>query len=222
MAFGSGSVPNARCGSRPSQRGRDRTSRRSSDFVRTRCDSADRPWPGRCGTRNSAPSLRPNYGENSLGGHCRQLVLPYPDDFPAELTEDAVCVAVTRLIGGEFGLPPLAVRVRPRPMFGASVPEASIHKDGDPGAAERDIDGPTSLTRHRISHSISQSAGMQFPPERNFSCGVSALRSAHPSRDRGRRGTRVIWHVLRDWLCGGHGLKAWATAGSRQRLDLRR
>jgi hypothetical protein len=68
-----------------------------------------------------------------------QLVLPDPQNKPARSAQFAVDLPIPRLISCELLSPVLLVRPRQSRVFETSVPEAPVHKHGNPLFSETEI-----------------------------------------------------------------------------------
>jgi hypothetical protein len=70
-------------------------------------------------------------------------MLPDPNDDPSLPSQASIGVEVSVAVRLQFVSPPLRVVLRLGHVFGASVPEASIHEDGNSVATECDVDSPS-------------------------------------------------------------------------------
>ena len=93
------------------------------------------------------------------------FVFPDPDNCPAGLGQQGIGCAVAPHVGVEFVAPPVRIGLGEGLVFGASVPEASVHKNSDPGPSEDDI-GPGSpdLWEGDV-YTVSEPPPVEFPPD---------------------------------------------------------
>src|SRR5262249_52101761 len=70
---------------------------------------------------------------------CGIIVRPQPDDLPSGFRQPRIRVAVTAPIPLDLLSPPSRVRLRPRPMCRAAVPEAAVHEQGYARRCEGEI-----------------------------------------------------------------------------------
>jgi hypothetical protein len=71
------------------------------------------------------------------------VVRPQPDDGPAVGPQSLISVSVAPPVRVDLGTPPFRVRLRPRSVARATVPEAAVHKDGDPRHSEDNVSTPS-------------------------------------------------------------------------------
>lgn len=72
-------------------------------------------------------------------------MLPHSHDAPAGLLETMVGVGVSRDVALDLGGPELGVAFGGPMMFGAAVPEATVHEHGDFGSGEHEVGGAADL-----------------------------------------------------------------------------
>jgi len=96
--------------------------------------------------RDTAGSLRPRRPqlfedrEHSDRHDLRRLVLPEPQDGPADFVQCLVVATVTSDVAVELGLPPRAVGLRVRSVLWTPMPEAPVDEDRQPVSRECDVD----------------------------------------------------------------------------------
>jgi hypothetical protein len=73
---------------------------------------------------------------NTYSGGRRIIVLPKPYDMPPGGFEPFIGLAVALDVLVDLLAPPICIGLGPRTVYGTSVPEASIDKDGDACAWE--------------------------------------------------------------------------------------
>lgn len=78
-------------------------------------------------------------GFNDVRGALGRFVLPEVEDGPAELLQLAVLPGVPGPVVGQLLPPPLAIVLRQGAVFGARMPEATVHEDSDVGPGEDDV-----------------------------------------------------------------------------------
>jgi hypothetical protein len=66
----------------------------------------------------------------------REVVFPNPDDAPTASPKDLIHLEISGLVFGKLSLPEAPVICRHLRVFGAAVPEATVHKDRYPGLSE--------------------------------------------------------------------------------------
>jgi hypothetical protein len=110
--------------------------------------------------------------------HC-VLVLPEPEDRPAESSEVVVRLTVPRDVLRELLGPPAAVRHRGSPVLGAGVPEAPVdeHRQATPG--ERDVGASTSHPGQGQVHAKPKTSPVQLTPERHLGRSITSGLSGH-------------------------------------------
>lgn len=110
---------------------------------------------------------------------CR-LVFPYPNGRPARVEEQRVGLAVARLVPFDLFGPVPAVRpMLPLAMVWATVPEATVHEDGDLRAGEHEIRLAWQLSKRSAVDEVAQSPAVKDPPESQLGPGVPPGEPAH-------------------------------------------
>ena len=91
----------------------------------------------------------------------RVLMLPDPEHGPPEFDEMRVSFSVALDVAGELGGPPGSVGLGRGLVFGAAVPEATVHEDGELLPGEQDVCAPTWESRQHSIHPVAQTARVQ-------------------------------------------------------------
>ncbi|CAL8967784.1 hypothetical protein CELL_00085 [Cellulomonas sp. T2.31MG-18] len=139
----------------------------------------------------------------------RLFVLPRADHVPPLTPESNGCVRVSSLVGRQLRRPPGPVGRGGRPVFWATVPEASIDEDCDLGASEGDIDRSARPVWDRVVDAVAVSGSVQQAAYGELAIVVPALQSAHAARDGFTRRARVRRDVERESHASIVPLKAW-------------
>jgi hypothetical protein len=103
----------------------------------------------------AAPLSGPDRARDLRGRLRSILVLPDSDDEPPPFPEAAISIRVTSSVGRYLRLPPIPMLLRPCPMLWATVPEAPVHEDSDPGLGEDHI--------HTSSQAFERAAVQEIP-----------------------------------------------------------
>lgn len=111
---------------------------------------------------------------NEVCGVDHVLVLPEPKNRPPQLQQMTIGVPVALDIPTEFGLPPIGIVLRSDPVLRATVPEASIHEDGDSRRAEEEICASSRHIWQRRIDSVTEPAAVQLSAQREFRLRVSS------------------------------------------------
>jgi hypothetical protein len=77
-------------------------------------------------------------------------VLPYAHDLPAGLREKSVGLAIAIARPRDLVAPPISVVFRPRHVFGAAMPEATVDEDGNSETREHDVCTPPRAGQRRM------------------------------------------------------------------------
>jgi hypothetical protein len=75
------------------------------------------------------------------------LVFPDPYDLPSDFLQPSVRVSIASLIGFDLVTPKGNVTLRRGSMLGASMPEATVHENGNLSPCEGDIGSSSRLIR---------------------------------------------------------------------------
>ena len=112
------------------------------------------------------------------------LVLPEAHHLPTSGLECCRMPSVTFSVPGDLWHPVVRVlHVGAPAMCGASVPEAAVHENADPGAREDDVraDQPLALNPDGMIDAKSQAVRMQQRPDASFHRRVPAANRGHVS-----------------------------------------
>jgi hypothetical protein len=90
-------------------------------------------------------------GAYPLEGDTDWFVLPHAHDLPAGLCEKSVGLAIAIACPRDLVAPPIPVVFRPRHMFGASMPEATVDEDGNSETREHDVCTPPRAGQRRMN-----------------------------------------------------------------------
>ena len=80
-----------------------------------------------------------HYSLNTVCGSLGFLMFPHPHDCPTGVTQCFVCCSISRAVAFDLLPPPLCVRLRPRRVNRAAVPETAVHEDRDPCARKQNV-----------------------------------------------------------------------------------
>lgn len=97
------------------------------------------------GTTSSAPVKLTKDGGDAAGGLGRGLVFPHSGRRPSVALQSRYDLCVALRVALELRAPVLRVGPGRHAMIWASVPEATVHEDREPGSRKRDVhaDGPS-------------------------------------------------------------------------------
>ena len=135
-------------------------------------------WPG---------PPRSDDGLHAVRGELRVLMFPDPDHIPPEVGKMRVGFAITLHVAGKLRRPPRGVAFRSRLVVGASVPEATIHKHGDPLSGKQEVCAPTWKSWKNGVDSIPETTRVQEPAQRPLGFRVLRTLTGHPQRREGVR-----------------------------------
>jgi hypothetical protein len=93
-------------------------------------------------------------------------MLPDADHSPASILKDCSRDLVSSAVSMDLLLPPIAVLLRPCPMNRASMPEATIDKDGDTSARKNDVGARSNTRGDGHVYSKAKSLCMKKRPDR--------------------------------------------------------
>src|ERR1700677_873592 len=145
------------------------------------------------------PGVRPQLFDqmiDSFGGLDWIVVFPHADYDPPGCRQFLICLGITDSVCVDLLAPEVSITCRRAVMVRASMPEATVHEDGDLVAREDHVRGGATFT-HRLSvDQIAQPTAVERPTERQFWPGVSAAIGAHDSADRRRGSPRPLWQRL--------------------------
>jgi hypothetical protein len=161
---------------------------------------------------------------NRSGHLDRILVLPKTESQPARFGQAAVGIRISSAVRLDLVAPPLRVRLRPRCVNGAPVPEAAVDKNGDAGTWEDDVCLPTQAGHRPDMDAKAKAAPMKLGPKRNLWCGIPRDLELHPPAcGFGRRhdcggpwrttSARRPWSVHRLKVTSGHVDSGWGRRG---------
>lgn len=133
-------------------------------------------------------------------------MLPDTDYRPALGLQSLVGIEITSAIGLDLFPPEPRITLRPRAMFGTSVPEATIDENSDSSLVKRYICTPPGFEQNRVIDSIPQTHCMQPSPQLHFWWSVSLPRCCHALAGRTRRRNRSVTPAATlGFVCGtGH------------------
>jgi hypothetical protein len=110
-------------------------------------------------------------------------VLPDTEDRPTSGLEVSVVATITRHVAIQLLLPVAGIRRRRGSMLGASMPVATIDKNGEPGSWEDDV-GTTSDPRH--SYTVlpeAKTSSVKLGPQGDLGAGIRAPVALHDRAD---------------------------------------
>lgn len=116
-------------------------------------------------------------------------MLPKPQDGPSSGLELEIRVAVSAPIGFNLRAPPIRICPWPRAVLGASMPEASVDEDRDPGSNERYV-GPAACAGQGYVDSVAQSKCTEGRAQSDLAWRVASSSCLHSATDVCRRGPR--------------------------------
>src|SRR5262245_44568148 len=128
----------------------------------------------------------------------RILVRPYPHHCPSRGSQTLVGIGVSALVGLDLSAPPRRVRLRPRSVLRAAVPETPVYEDGDTPAWKSDISA-AAQTGKRIVDAEAKASPVKQRADSKFWCGVALALMLHAAQrvcGRGRGTAPRHWPML--------------------------
>jgi hypothetical protein len=92
--------------------------------------------------------------EEVVDAICREiriLVFPYADHMPPGVVKRFIGRTIAAAVRFDLLAPPIRVRLGPRRMLRAAVPEATVDEHGQTGAREENVCSPARMMRERSS-----------------------------------------------------------------------
>ena len=120
-------------------------------------------------------------------------MLPDPDHEPPRLSQREIDLCIASLVRFELGQPIVAVGFGFRPMFWATMPEASVDEDGDFRWSEHHVGSSTHFRERPRRDAVSQAFTVDKGADPEFRMGVATAIADHRFTDafRGRPGIGV-------------------------------
>lgn len=106
-------------------------------------------------------------------------MLPNPDHEPPRLSQREIDFCIATLVGSELWQPIVAVGFGFRPMFGATMPEASVDEDGDFRWPEHHVGCSTHFREGPRGDAVSQAFTMDKGTDPEFRVGVATAIADH-------------------------------------------
>lgn len=129
----------------------------------------------------------------SFDSLCRMFgVVMRPDTIhcPSRTNQQRIRVAVPLTIAFDLLAPPGGVRLRPRRVLWARVPEASIHEDCHTRSGEYHVGATPSGGNGIVVDAKAEPSTVQCRSQRDFGWRIPSLGRLHPAPDQGRRRRR--------------------------------
>jgi hypothetical protein len=88
-------------------------------------------------------------------------MLPNADNAPPGFGQLPICIGVSAAIRVDLLAPPFRVRLWPRAVFGAAVPEATVYEDRDTKAREGNVRRSAQL-KQRVVNAESKTVPVEY------------------------------------------------------------
>jgi hypothetical protein len=120
-------------------------------------------------------------------------MLPNPDHEPPRFPQSEIDFRIASLVCSELGQPIVAVGFGFRPVFGATMPEASVDEDGDFRWPEHHVGSSADFRERSRRDAVSQAFTVDKGADPEFRMGVATAIADHRFTDafRGRPGIGV-------------------------------
>lgn len=119
------------------------------------------------------------------------LMLPDSKAYPASLFKVPIGIDVPRPVASDLISPEIGVRHRGRVMLRATMPEAAIEEDSDPGLRKHKVSGSPEAFDGTRRHLIAKAQCVDCRAKGHFGPGVPALVGLHTCPGARRGGPRL-------------------------------
>jgi hypothetical protein len=124
---------------------------------------------------------------HQVGGFIHRNVLPYSQNRPSRVREKTICLRVPLAVSRNLLSPEVSVDLRGDVVLRASVPEATVQKDGKACRGEDQIGGPPYCSHRPSVHEVSKALCVHCSSQRQFRTRVASAVAPH-RRAHCRRG----------------------------------